>query len=133
IADGHPRQVVADALDQSSTATIKHYVEYGSRLVPTLDAHIGPTLTQMSGSFLGRVAKPTTTNKPFPHTRIFAFDADADKLLELGNCSADTACNLPVPFACYTCKIFNAWNDAATHQRVRDQLLRHRNRRTAET
>lgn len=132
IADGHSRQVIADALDHSSTATLKHYVEYGSRLVPTLDAHIGSTLTQMSGLFLGRVAEPTSADKRLPHTRIFAFDTDTDKLLGLGNCSADTACSLPVPFSCYTCKHFNTWNDAAAHQSVRDQLLKHRKRRAAE-
>ena len=129
IANGMSRQQVATALDQNSTSSLKYYEFLNHGLIESLDARVGDTMKRVTGAFLG-----TLTERPsevlghrLPSTRSF-FDREQARSEDLGNCGSSGKCALVVPYACYTCRLFEPWTDAP-HERLLARLQADREQR----
>jgi integrase len=132
IADGKSRQVVADALDHSSTRSIAHYEFEDFRLVASLDASVGDAMQVIVGAFLGTLTEKSSeaARDRLPSSRIHFFDQQQDQAEDLGNCGSNKSCDLIAPFACYGCRDFEPWI-GAPHQRLLEDLKNERDRRQA--
>lgn len=132
IADGKSREVVADALDHSSTKYVANYDFEDHRLVKSLDARIGETMAAVAGAFLGTLtaASSETARQRAASNRIGFVDQAESGANDLGNCGSGETCDLAPPLACYTCRKFEPWIEAP-HHRLLEQLTAERARRAA--
>lgn len=130
IADGKSRQIVADALDHSSTRSIAHYEFEDYRLVASLDASVGDAMQVIAGAFLGTLTEKSSEamRGRLPSSRIHFFDRQQDQAEDLGNCGSNKTCDLVPPLACYGCRDFEPWINAP-HQRLLANLKGERDRR----
>ncbi|TFW55932.1 site-specific integrase [Bradyrhizobium sp. MOS001] len=131
IADGKSRQVVADALDHSSTKYVASYEFADHRVVDSLDARIGNIMEEVAGGFLGALTEASSeaSRGRTPSSRIGFVDRVEDGAKDLGNCGSGETCELAAPLACYTCRNFEPWIEAP-HRRLLEQLTAERARRS---
>ncbi|MVT64847.1 tyrosine-type recombinase/integrase [Bradyrhizobium pachyrhizi] len=132
IANGMSLRQVADALDHLSTGSVKRYDFGNYRLVESLDARIGAAMERVAGAFLGTLTERSSEaeRNRSPSSRRPFFDQDRSCGEDLGNCGSNCKCELPVPLACYTCRLFEPWVDAP-HERLLEQLMADREQRKA--
>ncbi|MBR0804341.1 site-specific integrase [Bradyrhizobium japonicum] len=130
IADGKSLQVVADALDHSSTRYVANYEFADHRMVESLDARIGDIMEGVAGGFLGTLTEASSevTRQRAPSSRIGFVDQAEEGAKDLGNCGSGETCELAPPLACYTCRKFEPWIEAP-HRRLLEQLTAERARR----
>lgn len=121
---GAPKEVLARAGYQTSTISLKHYVNLSEEAFSEYEILMSETNGQIYDAFQGSIINKT--NAKFPDTEHEIFAPQLDKVL--GACSTNP-CDVFAPVGCYVCPRFEAFTDGP-HDTVLDFLLY--KRRTAE-
>ena len=123
--EGYGVLLIAELLDHSDTQSAGVYVFATMKLLNNIDKalarHLAPLAQAFQGQLLHDRSKATRAMDPESAVDDPKFSGD------LGRCGRYGFCNAAAPIACYTCRSFQAWDDAP-HEEVLDFLLLDRQR-----
>lgn len=114
---GYSSLVIAELLDHSDTQNTITYVENAPEQVGLLDEAMTHGLAAAASAFIGQVASSRDD------LSAEAVPVSTATGAEVGACEHSGPCGQLVPFACYTCRSFRAWEEGP-HEAVRDDLRR---------
>jgi integrase len=118
---GAPLPVLARAGYQTSTISLKHYVNLDEEAYKDYEDRLDDHNQEVHNAFKGRIVEPSEATNRDPHHAILSPDLDDS----LGDCAGDP-CDVFAPIGCYVCPRFEAFTDGA-HSTV----LRFLERKTA--
>ena len=137
--EGKNENLVALLLDHSSTDSVKHYIAFAREISEEIDKAIGKDIAPLISAFKGEVISKV----PIAGTKQRRIRSDNPKNPDVGLCVEPSGCGIytndgnlltilaRVPFSCYTCPFFNAWDDIEIHRqhlqlviKEQDNLLR---------
>jgi integrase len=114
---GAPKEVLARAGFQTSTISLRHYVNLTEEAFAEYEHSMSETNAEILGAFQGEVIDKANAMHPGSEHEIFGPQLDGT----VGACSANP-CDVFAPVGCYVCPRFEAFTDGA-HQSVLDFLL----------
>ncbi len=126
-AEGYSAEVIADLMDHSWTSSSLVYIETRPDIIERVDKALALKMAPLAQAFAGTLVtddefKDAETS---PGGRIHF--AGVDALKTIGGCGKHDFCGLAAPFACYTCRHFQPWDDAP-HEELLDYLLSERDK-----
>lgn len=123
--EGYGLILIAELLDHSDLQSAGIYIDASSTIIENIDRAVAVKLAPLAQAFSGKLVRlgEHTTSPGDPRPRIRHPDFSGD----LGGCGRLGFCSAAAPVACYTCKSFQAWDDAP-HAEVLHFLLRERRR-----
>jgi len=104
---GAPLEVLARAGYQTSTISLKHYVNLSEEAYKEYESRLDEPNREIYNAFNGRIVEPSQASVADPDHAILSRDLEET----LGNC-AGTPCNVFAPIGCYVCPRFEAFADA---------------------
>ena len=104
---GAPVEVLARAGYQTSTISLKHYVNLSEEAYKEYESRLDEPNQAIYNAFNGRIVEPSQASVADPDHAILSRDLEET----LGNC-AGTPCNVFAPMGCYVCPRFEAFTDA---------------------
>ena len=121
--EGKNANTIAVLLDHSSTESVKHYVTFARDIATEIEQSIGKDILPLIMAFRGEII----SDAPIAGTKQRIrnnnpFHADAGICVNRSGCGVyskdgDIKTILPrIPFCCYTCPFFNAWDDIEVHE-----------------
>jgi len=125
-ANGSNENEIAVALDHSNTNSCKHYIQPGHELYWLMDKELSPYIDPLVQAFKGEVVKRKNlfgTNQTYQEVR-----ADDPRSGECGLCVRPSGCAIygenddpetlltGLPFSCYRCWNFKAFDDLEIHE-----------------
>nr|WP_287410219.1 hypothetical protein [Pseudodesulfovibrio sp.] len=133
---GYGPNIIAQMLDHSNTVTCRAYVRLGQEMADIIEKGVAQYYAPLIDSFKGKVFdKPNLVGTRQTYTPVRTSDLSK----ETGVCVKPTGCGVyladslepetylsRIPFSCYTCLSFNAWNDIETHEEHLKILKRER-------
>ncbi|WP_292583929.1 site-specific integrase, partial [Mesorhizobium sp.] len=133
VDDGKDPYTVAELLDHSDTQNVAVYYEPGPAMVERLDRHLAMELAPLAQAFAGVLvlSEADASRGDDPSSRIYDKTLRNNVDRPLGTCGQLSFCGLYAPFACYTCRHFQPWLEAA-HEEFLGALLADRDRMIAE-
>ncbi|NVM41244.1 site-specific integrase [Ochrobactrum intermedium] len=133
VDDGKDQFTVAELLDHSDTQNVGVYYEASPAMVPRLDRRLAMELAPLAQAFSGvMVATEADASRGDDRSSRIYDRTLADNIDDpLGTCGQMSFCGLAAPFACYTCRHFQAWIDGP-HEQFLTALLADRERMEME-
>lgn len=118
---GAPLPVLARAGYQTSTISLRHYVNLDEEAYMDYEDRLDDHNQEMHDAFKGRIVEPSEATNRDPHHAILSPDLEDS----LGDCAGDP-CDVFAPIGCYVCPRFEAFTDGA-----HSSILKFLERRTA--
>lgn len=121
--EGKNANTIAVLLDHSSTSSVKHYVSFAREIATEVEHSIAKDIEPLIMAFRGEIISDTPiagTKQRIRNNN--PFHADAGICVNKSGCGVyskdgDIKTILPrIPFCCYTCPFFNAWDDIEVHK-----------------
>ena len=104
---GAPIEVLARAGYQTSTISLRHYVNLSEEAYVEYESRLEAPNQKIYDAFNGRIVEPSQASINDPDHAILSRDLEET----LGNC-AGTPCTVFAPIGCYVCPRFEAFTDA---------------------
>ena len=121
--EGKNANTIAVLLDHSRTSSVEHYVKFAREIATEIDNAIGEDIAPLICAFRGEIISEApiagtrrrirSNNIHNPDTGLCVNPSGCGVYSKSGDLLTVLAC---VPFSCYTCPYFNAWNDIETHR-----------------
>jgi integrase len=105
---GAPLPVLARAGYQTSTISLRHYVNLDEEAYMDYEDRLDDHNQEVHNAFKGRIVEPSEATNRDPHHAILSPDLDDS----LGDCAGDP-CDVFAPIGCYVCPRFEAFTDGA--------------------
>lgn len=105
---GAPLPVLARAGYQTSTISLRHYVNLDEEAYIDYEDRLADHNQEVHNAFKGRIVEPSEATNRDPHHAILSPDLDDS----LGDCAGDP-CDVFAPIGCYVCPRFEAFTDGA--------------------
>lgn len=103
---GAPLEVLARAGYQTSTISLKHYVNLSEEAYADYEKRLEAPNQEIHNAFKGRIVESSDATNNDPHHAILSPDLEDT----LGDC-AETPCGVFAPVGCYVCPRFEAFTD----------------------
>jgi integrase len=121
-AEGYDVGVISELMDHSDPGSCRVYVETRPEMIERIDKALALKMAPMAQAFLGTIVH----GRPLEQAQLapggVVHSANAESLDALGGCGKRDYCGLAAPLACYTCALFNPWDDAP-HEALLDRLI----------
>lgn len=126
--EGYDVFVIAEILDHSTTTSTRVYVEATPEITTRINRALASKLGAIAKAFRGKIisSESEATRGADRSSRIEDYRIDAPSHT-MGNCAKEGACFLLAPMACYTCALFEPWEDGP-HEFVLAFMLEERER-----
>lgn len=105
---GAPLPVLARAGYQTSTISLRHYVNLDEEAYMDYEDRLEDHNQEVHNAFRGRIVEPSGATNCDPHHAILSPDLEDS----LGGCAGDP-CDVFAPVGCYVCPRFEAFTDGA--------------------
>lgn len=126
-AQGVSKKELARILDHTDTQHVLVYFELAGRIVEHLDKAAAKNFSKVMDLFKGKfISSENRVNGGMDDKQIHFMEESLNpKIIEIGVCGKNTACELVPPYSCYLCPKFLA-NEDADHEYVLEKLLKTR-------
>lgn len=121
--EGKNVNIIAELLDHSNISSVDYYVKFAREFATEIENGIGKDIAPLISAFQGEII----SDMPIAGTRHNIKSSNFDTH-DVGICVNHRGCGIysknnelksilaEIPFVCYTCPYFNAWNDLDTHR-----------------
>ena len=133
VDDGKDIYTVAELLDHTDTQNVRVYYEASPAMAERIDRHVAMDLAPIAQAFAGVIvhSEAVAQRGHDPSSRIYDKTLPDNVEGPLGTCGQLSFCGLFAPFACYTCRHFQPWLEAA-HEDFLIALIADRDRMISE-